>query len=668
VCTQSGHVYVRSRKFKGSGASKPFRFQRIPHIQRVVAVCTNSTGAFGALRVDYRPIPIHVVGTTLEADMAAIAPYMRNVNKEKLHASIATAHVSLTEDDVEGAVMLNDIKTLTNLISVLNAQLRNGSGDRGTPVRTAHGADVAIRIGTGVEVPTHKLVLASRCKPLQAVLTHNSTLEDTHSGLTISFQASPTSSPFLGYLLVAGVSPLSFLILLHYLYSDDILTPWDRRIGAVFSEQFEGLGISPAQVKVELTALAGILELPQLSLALGSMVKYVPVSTLRRDYEQLYDQAQSSYSLLPRRDTQVDALAPDVALHLSDKVVYTNSVILRARCPFFSAFFGDPEWTVRRRDHFGVIDVRMGHLEWKIMQFVLKFICFGEEKLFDALGMCLFVSTSAKFDVAIADTLDTVDEVIDLVFRVLAAAVRFLCIKVSRLFNAMRQNEFLLTRLVLICSEILLSHLSPSNACSLLSDAIHYNAVELARSIESYMAANLEMFLESRILDDLETTMVRHLAEYTRREQLEKSPITRSNKLASYAMDKHKEWLALQDIPGPFVPRSRISQAQRESQKALRSVTQTPTPSPSLGPTRPSRSASHLDLAGDELFVMDDAESGTSLDLNVFRPSSPVPPRATCTPRPVWKVNPSASRCVLSECASGIIADGLQCGSQGHHD
>lgn len=610
VCTRSGHVYVRSRKLKGSGGSKPFRFQRIPHIQRVVAVCTNSTGAFGALRVDYKPLPIHVVGTTLEADMAAIAPYMRTVNKEKSPASIATAHFSSAVDDVEEATMLNDIETLTRLINVLNAQLQNGSSDRGTTVRAAHGADVVIRIGTAMEVPAHRLVLASRCKPLQAVLTHNSTLEDTQSGLAISFQKSPTSSPFLGYLLVTGISPLALLILLHYLYSDDLLTPWDRRIGAVFSEQFEGLGISPAQVKAELTALAGILELHQLSLALGSMVKCVPASTLRKDYEQLYDEAQSVCSSLPRRDTRVNALAPDVALHLSDKVVYTNSVILRARCPFFSSFFGDPEWTIRRRDHFGIIDVRMGHLAWKIMQFVLKFICLGEEKLFHSL-----------------DTLDTVDEVIEFLFRVLAAA-----------------NEFLLTQLVLICSEMILSHLSPYNACSLLSDAIHYNAVELARSIESYMAANLEMFLEFRILDDLETTIVRHLAEYTRSEQLEKLPITRSNKLANYAMDKHKEWLTLQDIPGPFVPSSRTSQTQRESQKAPRPVTQTPTPSPSLGPTRPSRSASHLDLAGDELFAMDDVETETSLDSNAFRPSSPVLPQATSAPRPVWKVNPSASR------------------------
>ncbi|KAL4079840.1 hypothetical protein J3A83DRAFT_1163786 [Scleroderma citrinum] len=96
------------------------------------------------------------------------------------------------------------------------------------PVQAPHGADITIRVGKDIDIPAHRLILASRCKPLQAVLTNNSTLEDTHSGLTISFRVSTTSSPFFGHLLVAGVSPLSLLILFHYLYSDGLLAPWDR--------------------------------------------------------------------------------------------------------------------------------------------------------------------------------------------------------------------------------------------------------------------------------------------------------------------------------------------------------------------------------------------------------------------------------------------------------
>ncbi|KAL4065737.1 regulator of chromosome condensation 1/beta-lactamase-inhibitor protein II [Scleroderma yunnanense] len=353
VCTQSGHVYVRSRKLKAStavGGSKPFRFQRIAHIQRAVAVCTNNTGAFGA------PPPLHVVGNSMEADMAAIAPYIRD-GGSKLCANVATTHVTSTEDDIEDAMILNDIETLKNLMNELDL-MRERLFKR--PM-----APISRFVSERAWMFLHRLILASRCKPLQAVLTNNSILEDTHSGLTISFRASTTSSPFLGYLLVAEVSPLSLLVLLHYLYSDDLLALWDRRIGVVFADQFNDFGISSAQVKAELTTLVGILELRQLSQVLRSVVKRVPVSTTREDYQQLFDQAQGTSPPTSRKDTCVDVLAPDVALHLNDKVIYTHSVILRARCPFFSAFFGDLDWTVHRRDCFGVVDVQMGHLTFR---------------------------------------------------------------------------------------------------------------------------------------------------------------------------------------------------------------------------------------------------------------------------------------------------------------
>ncbi|KAI6101705.1 hypothetical protein EV401DRAFT_2201598 [Pisolithus croceorrhizus] len=273
-----------------------------------------------------------------------------------------------------------------------------------------------------------------------------------------------------------------------------------------------------------------------------------------------------------------DPLAPDVALYLRDKVVYTHSVVLRARCPFFSAFFGDKDWTSRRRNQSGVIDIRMDHFDWEVMQFVLGFICFGEEKFFDAL-----------------DFLESADDVVEFMFRIVAAA-----------------NELLLDRLVLLCSQVILGFLNPYNACYLLTDAIYYNAVDLVKGIENYMTVNLEMFLESRILDDLGALEVRHLAGYTRSEQAEKSPLVRSNRLARDAMEKHREWLANQDIPEPLV-----SIGDREIQR------------------------------GTDLFIMDDMDVAPTLDSNVLRPSlpaSPVRQYATLTPRPVWKTNPSTPR------------------------
>ncbi|KAN0088318.1 hypothetical protein V8E55_005375 [Tylopilus felleus] len=76
---------------------------------------------------------------------------------------------------------------------------------------------------------------------------------------------------------------------------------------------------------------------------------------------------------------------------------------------------------------------------------------------------------------------------------------------------------------------IVLKYLNAYNVCCLLTDAI--NAVDLVDRIQTYMIANIEMLLESRILDDLDPRVF--------------------DKLKRAALEKHKEWLALQDIPVP---------------------------------------------------------------------------------------------------------------------
>lgn len=103
----------------------------------------------------------------------------------------------------------------------------------------------------------------------------------------------------------------------------------------------------------------------------------------------------------------IRALVPDIVLHLSDREVYCHSTVLRARSEFFADFFDEDEWTKRRWDANGVLSINMKHLEWRVMDYVLKFICFGEEgKMFDSLGF-----------------LNTADDVLDFMFDVMAAAV-----------------------------------------------------------------------------------------------------------------------------------------------------------------------------------------------------------------------------------------------------
>jgi hypothetical protein len=107
--------------------------------------------------------------------------------------------------------------------------------------------------------------------------------------------------------------------------------------------------------------------------------------------------------------------------------------------------------------------------------------------------------------------------------------------------------------LILLCSAVILEYLNIHNACYILSDATHYHATQLVESVQGYMTANMESLLESRMLDDMPYALVKQLAKFARQQQLEKSPFSRSGVFVEKAMEKHAEWLKLQDIPEPIV-------------------------------------------------------------------------------------------------------------------
>jgi hypothetical protein len=220
-------------------------------------------------------------------------------------------------------------------------------------------------------------------------------------------------------------------------------------------------------------------------------------------------------------------------------------------------------------------------------------------------------------------------------------------------YSVLIQNELLLTRLVLLCSQVVLNYLNPYNACCLLTDAIHFNAVDLADRIQSYMVSNVEMLLESRILDDLDHRVVRKLSEHTCAEQAAQSPVSRFGKLGRAALEKHKEWLALQDIPVPVIPTQKLWSA-KDSPKmsppgSAKKATgrQSRLHSPTRSPVLCSSSAPPL-LPGDEIFAMDDTGGGPFLKLNSVQAGGSketlVPVSTVGSARFGWKKNLTTPR------------------------
>jgi hypothetical protein len=183
---------------------------------------------------------------------------------------------------------------------------------------------------------------------------------------------------------------LSILILLTYLYSDELLSVWDQRIAIALERQLRDLRFQPAQVKLELQALARILDLSKLAEAVQSPAKRIPPSSLVLDLQHLTQTAENQgiTQIRTRRSLQ-SPLYPDVIIQLRDKDVLCHSVVLRAGSSLFAAFFDDNDWTIKRWDDYGTIKINLKHWDWRIMQFPLRFLYSGfetEYDLFDTLG------------------------------------------------------------------------------------------------------------------------------------------------------------------------------------------------------------------------------------------------------------------------------------------
>jgi hypothetical protein len=310
------------------------------------------------------------------------------------------------EDEVDGSfeaeVLARDAQEVLRLWDVL-AQDRIARRRSDTPGqglfatdRLSHGADLMLRIQGSTELPVHRVILSSRCAILARVLDGLGSLHDRESGISVKLLPAPgrESSSYHGApgggppripaeaprLAIAGVHPFPVLVLLHYLYTDALLAIGDPRLARLTADAFAHGKLQPAQAVHELQTLCRVLHLEALADGLRSAVpQRLPSSaSLIAHFRAIFD-------------APLSVSAPDVVLRLADREVWTHSFVLRARSPFFESFFSDEEWTQDRWEGFGegngYLRVDLSHLEWRSVQYVLRYICCGEEvEMFERLG------------------------------------------------------------------------------------------------------------------------------------------------------------------------------------------------------------------------------------------------------------------------------------------
>jgi hypothetical protein len=292
------------------------------------------------------------------------------------------------DSNAEAAALALDSQEIHRLWDVL-AQSRTArrQGSLGHEAsELSNGANLMLRVQGSTELPVHSTVLSARCVPLARVLGGFGSLFDRESG--ISLKHLPAPSPKSGpappqtageapRLAIAGVHAFSVLVLVHYLYTDALLAVGDPRLARSSAEAFARGRVTPAQVTRDLRTLARVLHLEHLADALQSTVRREPSPSLNADFRVIFDAPMS-------------ATPPDVVVQLADRDILTHSFVLRARSPFFEDFFADRDWTAERWEDDGTLSVDLRHLEWRSMQYVLRFMCCGEEaEMFEKLGMWL---------------------------------------------------------------------------------------------------------------------------------------------------------------------------------------------------------------------------------------------------------------------------------------
>lgn len=368
ICTGSGHVFVRSRVKAGAGQLK---FRRIPYLQRVIKVACNESGAFAAIRVDARPKPIPLTGKTLAEDLFGLQPHFRRFGSQMNAEDWARAHAAKAkaqEDDEDESYssVAKDVTVALQLCAILSRWKATSEDSLFSWSDPLAGSDLALAV-KDTAIPAHSVIIAARVPALARLLKSNEKVDRFSRG-----EADPSR------IAVEACHPMVALLLLQYIYSDEVTAVWDIRVTRAMQDKYADLKLPFAQIKADLKALADILDLSPLSRVLDATAKQpIATATLAKDIEAFFAETHATPGLA------AGAAGCDVALVLADRTVHCSSAILRARCPFFEAMFADPDWTAER-DQDGVVKIKMEHLTWKPMNMVFKYIhACAEDNLFD---------------------------------------------------------------------------------------------------------------------------------------------------------------------------------------------------------------------------------------------------------------------------------------------
>ncbi|OQD71377.1 hypothetical protein PENPOL_c001G03766 [Penicillium polonicum] len=442
ICTASGSAWRKERRTKNkAGASKEYKFARIPGLSRAVAVRSNAFGAYAVAQRDCEVTreQIHVEQSNLWDDMLPLSPFSIP-GLEELD--------SILEDDARNTpLVLSSGKSIQRAIlssSDIESQFLS-VWTEGTVWLTSSLSDSCI--------PVHEFLIAGRSPILGKALAE----------FRQSYYASVPDVFDIEYgkdghpqIRLQGVDFLTVMNVVFFLYTDGILDVWRlARSSPANSARFR-------QVRTEVMRVSMQLGLPALERAARLMVE--PQRSLKIDmahainHSSLFDSA-------------------DVVVQLKGDTIKVHSQVVCQRCPFFDTLFhgyaGGRWLDSRKADSNQSVHVDLKHIDRSTFEFVLRYLYADtEERLFDEVR-----------------TKD-IDDFIDLLLDVMFVANELMIDRLSQVCQKML-GRFVTTRNVCY----LLNSIAPCCVTEFKDAALEYICLNLEAMLANRYLEDLDTTL-----------------------------------------------------------------------------------------------------------------------------------------------------------------------------
>ncbi|PYH67603.1 BTB domain and ankyrin repeat protein [Aspergillus vadensis CBS 113365] len=482
ICTVSGSAWRKEKRGKTKdGASKDYKFARVPGLSRVIGVSSNAFGAYAAVQRDSEVTKeqISVDQSTLWKDLLPLSPF--NSLQETIDPRSQT-----DENDVHTDMEPNMAIRRAVMSSSEIEPLFQTSQSRAPPgtvwLRTSQ---------SDIQVPVHEFILTGRSMVLRKAFqdfrgTGHASVPDT-----VTIQRDDLGQT---HVIMHNVDVLTVLNIAFFVYTDSILDVWQQvRYSPESASRYR-------QVRSEVMRIASHLGLSTLERAARLMIE--PTKSLKVDMERAI------------RDPAFFDSA-DVVIELNGSEVKAHSQVICQRCPFFNAlFFGRSEgmWLLSRRaDPEDMVHIDLRHFEPNVFNFVLRYMYADTEaELFD--------------DVRSRDLEDFIDLVLDVAFVA---------------------NELMIDRLAQICQKMLGMFVNTRSVCHLLNAIAPCFVTEFKDAALEYICLNLEDLLANRLLEDLDDILLGALDTVCRDNQMASFPVSRGRNTEEYVFEKYPEVVSL---------------------------------------------------------------------------------------------------------------------------